>query len=98
MQRFRKSLCLFAAALTLVGGFGTGARAEADIAAIARDMYIFTFPLHEFYRVRYIRAINPTNPQRVPLNQFRHTRDLLNHTDRVVTSTRAHSSIYRAVH
>jgi hypothetical protein len=57
-----------------------------DIAAVARDMYIFTFPLHEFYRVRYLRVFNPANPQRVPINQFLHRRELIDHTFRVVTT------------
>lgn len=58
----------------------TRVRAENDVAAVARDMYIFTFPLHEFYRVRYATS------RRQPINQFWHFRKLLDHTARTVTT------------
>jgi hypothetical protein len=71
-------------AATLAGA--AGAHAEDDLAAAARDTYVYTFPLHEMYRVRYLADYSPANPRRVPVNHFLHRRELADHTSRGVTT------------
>ena len=63
-----------------------GAHAEDDLVAIARDTYVYTFPLYEMYRVRYLAHYSPANPRRVPVNHFLHRRELADHTSRGVTT------------
>jgi hypothetical protein len=63
-----------------------GAYAEDDLAAIARDAYVYTFPLYEMYRVRYQAHYSQANPRRVPVNHFLHRRELADHTSRSVTT------------
>ena len=53
--------------------------------AAARDAYIFTFPLHELYRVRAQRT-SAAGADGTPVNQFRHARALIDHTFRLVTT------------
>ena len=70
----------------LLGGTAPPARGEDALRAIARDAYVFTFPLHETYRVRYQMLYSPANPRRVPPNQFLKGRQLADHTSRRVTA------------
>ena len=62
------------------------AQSEKDIAAAARNAYIFTLPLQEMHRVRYLAHVFPANPLRVPINHFLHRRELSDHTHRRVTT------------
>jgi hypothetical protein len=64
----------------------SGAGTLINIAAIARDMYVFTFPLYEFYRVRSVILNSGLGLQPARINQFRHARQLSDHTARVVTA------------
>src|SRR5262249_16223208 len=64
----------------------TGAGTLADIAAVARDMYVFTCPLYEFYRVRSGGALSDASSQLAQINRFQHARDQLDHTYRRVTA------------
>ncbi len=82
----RALLATIVAALACSFGPSTLARAETDLAAIARDMYVFTFPLHENYRVRHLVTQAAPAPQRVATNAFLHRRDLVDHTSRRVTT------------
>src|SRR5262249_22287574 len=80
-----------AALVALVAGVRLTAIATAadpvdDLASIARDAYVFTFPLYENYRVRYLGHFSPANPRRVPLNHFNHQRALSDDTERAVTT------------
>ena len=47
-------------------------------------MYIFTFPLYEFYRIRSVGALGDS--QSAEINRFQHARELLDDTFRKVTS------------
>jgi len=77
-------------ALAVLASLGLAAPLHAqganDLAAIARDAYIFTLPLHEMNRVRTVTHFAPANPFRVPINQFLHRRELSDHSSRVVTT------------
>ncbi len=42
--------------------------------------WIYGYPAVEMYRVRHRRVFDPANKERVPLNQFHHARQLLDHT------------------
>ena len=78
--------CSIAAMLVLMLGSQAGARASDDLSAIARDAYIYAFPLYEMYRVRYQALYNPANPRRATVNRFAHRRELADHTSRAVTT------------
>ncbi|HJQ61213.1 MAG TPA: DUF1254 domain-containing protein, partial [Vineibacter sp.] len=53
---------------------------------LARRATVFFFPLYEMWRTRWNALFNPDNPRRVPENAFGHTRILLNHRARAVTT------------
>src|SRR5712692_3690731 len=59
---------------------------EEEAYAIGLQAYIYGFPVVEMYRLRYNSAFSPTNRNRVPLNQFRHRRELIDHTYSAVVS------------
>lgn len=82
----RPILCSIGVAFALMLGSASGARASDDLAAIARDAYIYTFPLYEIYRLRAPTQYRASDPRRVPINQFRHRRELADHTSRSVTT------------
>jgi len=69
-----------------LGGSAPHARAADALSTIARDAYVFTFPLYETYRVRYQMQYSPANPRRVPPNQFLKVRTLADSTSRRVTT------------
>src|ERR1700730_1563973 len=87
MPHFFSSARPIADALALMVCCALGARADDGLAEISRDAYIYTFPLHELYRLRYLALYNPINPQRVRVNQFVHRRELSDHTSRRVTTS-----------
>ena len=64
----------------------TDVRDIPDIPGLARDMYIFTFPLYEFYRLRSVGIISGLGSQPARINQFQHSRELIDHTYRIVPS------------
>ena len=72
--------------LLAIGSSGGSAATAEDLAAIARGAYIFTFPLYESYRVRYLALYSPANPRRAIPNEFRHRRELSGPGDRAVTT------------
>ena len=86
MPRVLTRLCSIAAMLGVMLGGAPGARAADDLAATARDAYIYAFPLYEMYRVRYQALYNPANPRRATVNRFVHRRGLSDHTSRLVTT------------
>src|SRR5438045_9782732 len=47
---------------------------------------IYGFPSLEMYRVRYRAVFDPDNKARAALNQFRHRRELIDHTMRLVVA------------
>jgi hypothetical protein len=73
----------------IAGASRERAVAADDLAAVAHDAYIFTFPLYENYRLRYQLIYNPANPRRATVNQFGHRRELSDHTSRAVTTPNA---------
>jgi len=86
MPRVLNGLCSIAALFAVMLGGAPGVRAGDDLSAAARDAYIYAFPLHEMYRVRYQALYNPANPQRAAVNRFLHRRALSDHTSRRVTT------------
>jgi hypothetical protein len=92
MTFVRRQILHFAAgalALPATARFGigqptSGVGAAADLAAIARDMYLFTFPLYQFYRTR-ITLMSSANPPQA-INALWHFRALLDHTFRTATN------------
>jgi hypothetical protein len=86
MPRVLNRVCSLAAVVAVMLGGATGARAGDDLAATARDAYIYAFPLYEMYRVRYQALYNPGNPRRATVNRFVHRRELADHTSRAVTT------------
>lgn len=77
------------ALLLAIGSLGGKPAAADDLASVARDAYIFTFPLYEMYRVRYLAQYSPANPRRALPNEFRHRRELSGPSDRAVTTPNA---------
>ena len=56
---------LAAAALLIVPlTLSPGAAPAPDLTDLARYAYIFTFPLYEMYRIRYLALCSPLNPPR----------------------------------
>ena len=56
---------LAAAALLIVTlTLSPGAAPAPDLTDLARYAYIFTFPLYEMYRIRYLALCSPLNPPR----------------------------------
>jgi hypothetical protein len=53
---------------------------------IGVQAYIYGYPLVEMYRIRFKAVFDPENKNRVPLNQFRHMRALLDHTATTVVA------------
>src|SRR5216684_146851 len=86
MPRVLNGVCSIAALFAVMLGGAPGAGAGDDLAAAARDAYIYAFPLHEMYRVRYQALYNPANPRRAAVNRFLHRRALSDHTSRGVTT------------
>jgi hypothetical protein len=86
MRRWPCLVFRFAALLTVIAGISGPALAAADVVALAHDAYIFTFPLYEVYRIRYLAECAPENPRRSVPNAFRHRRELTDYTSRVVTT------------
>jgi hypothetical protein len=86
MPQFRNRVRAIAAVLALLLCGAPGARGGDGLAELARDAYIYTFPLHEMYRVRYLSLYTWVNPQRVAVNHFAHRRALSDHTSRRVTT------------
>jgi hypothetical protein len=81
-----------AALLLAMGGGSSSANsapATDDLTAVARDSYVFTFPLYEMYRIRYLALCSPLNPRRAVPNTFRHRRELADATSRAVTAPNA---------
>ncbi|HTV89139.1 MAG TPA: DUF1254 domain-containing protein [Stellaceae bacterium] len=70
-------------------GNGRAAPAEDDLAAIARDAYVFTFPLYEMYRIRFLAECSPFNPHHATPNTFRHRRQPADANSRAVTTPNA---------
>jgi hypothetical protein len=65
------------------------AMAADDLAAMARDAYIFTFPLYESYRIRYLAQCSPLNREPSLPNRFRHRREPADRHSRSVTTPNA---------
>ena len=86
MRHFTARLSSVALLLALILCGSPGASADDGLSELARDAYIYTFPLHEMYRVRYQSLYNWVNPQRVAVNHFAHRRALSDHTSRRVTT------------
>ena len=86
MPRVLNGVCSIAALFAVMLGGAPGAGAGDDLAAAARDAYIYAFPLHEMYRIRYQALYQPANPQRAAVNRFLHRRELSDHTSRRVTT------------
>jgi hypothetical protein len=59
---------------------------EEEAYSIGLQAYIYGFPVVEMYRLRYLSAFSPTNPNRTPINQFRRRRELIDHTYTAVVS------------
>ena len=56
---------LAAAALLIVTlTLSPGAAPAPDLTDLARYAYVFTFPLYEMYRIRYLALCSPLNPPR----------------------------------
>src|SRR5580693_3122030 len=53
---------------------------------IGVQAYVYGYPLIEMYRIRFKGVCDPDNTQRVPLNRFRHRRELLDHTATTVVA------------
>jgi hypothetical protein len=86
MPRWLGRLCRSAVLIAAILAGIAGAHAEGDLTAVARDAYVYTFPLYEMNRVRYLAHYTPANPRRVPVNHFLHRRELADHTSRGVTT------------
>ena len=81
---------LAAAALLIVTPtLSPGAAPAPDLTDLARYAYIFTFPLYEMYRVRYLALCSPLNPRPAIINTFRHRRTLADAESRAVTTPNA---------
>jgi hypothetical protein len=78
--------CMALAALLGIALMPVEAQTQKELSAIARDAYIFTLPLHELHRIRYLTNVLPANPRRVPVNRLLHRRELSDHTSRAVTT------------
>jgi hypothetical protein len=59
---------------------------EEEAYSIGLQAYVYGFPVVEMYRLRYLSASSPTNPNRTPINQFRRRRELIDHTYTAVVS------------
>jgi hypothetical protein len=59
---------------------------DQELSALVRKTYVYSFPVYEMYRIRYMAVYNQNNPGRIGLNQFRHARKLADHTSRAVTA------------
>ena len=64
-----------------------------ELSDLVRRAYIYSFPVYEMYRVRYMTVYNPNNPYRLRLNQFGHARKLADYTNRAVTAPN-HDTLY----
>lgn len=63
---------------------GTSAAQTGD--ADLRQAFIVFYPMYEMARLRHLAVDEPTNPVRVPINQYQHGKRLLDHRARVVTA------------
>src|SRR5580704_487950 len=86
MSRWLRCAYWLRALLPIIAGINGPALAADDVASLARDAYIFSFPLYEVYRIRYLAECAPENPRRSVPNAFRHRRELTDYTSRVVTT------------
>lgn len=59
---------------------------EEHAYTVGVQAYVYGFPVVEMFRVRHARVFDPANKNRVPLNQFAHRRQLLDHTYKLVVS------------
>jgi len=81
---------LAAAALLIVTlTLSPGAAPAPDLTDLARYAYVFTFPLYEMYRIRYLALCSPLNPRPAIINTFRHRRTLADAESRAVTAPNA---------
>jgi hypothetical protein len=59
---------------------------EEEASKIGLEAYVYGFPVVEMYRLRYNSAFNPATTVRIPINQFRHRRELIDHNYSAVVS------------
>src|SRR5262249_31688025 len=59
---------------------------EEEAYTVGVQAYVYGFPVVEMYRTRFNTVYNPKTKNRTPLNQFRHQRQLLDHTFTSVVS------------
>ncbi len=59
---------------------------DGELSDLVKQVYVYTFPIHEMYRTRWEMVYDRANPKRADLNQFNHDRKLTDHTQRWVTT------------
>ena len=58
----------------------------ADLEPVITEAYRYALPVYEIARLRYRQSFDPSNPHRVPVNTLTHSRNLADHTSRMVTT------------
>ena len=53
---------------------------------IGVQAYVYGYPLVEMYRIRFKAVFDPESKPRIPLNHFKHARELLDHTATTVVA------------
>ncbi|HVN97562.1 MAG TPA: DUF1254 domain-containing protein [Syntrophorhabdaceae bacterium] len=59
---------------------------DRELSALANKAYVYSFPVYETYRIRYMTIYGLKNPTHGGFNQFEHARKLGDHTFRTVTA------------
>jgi hypothetical protein len=59
---------------------------DRELSDLVQRAYIYSFPVYEMVRTRYMAVYNPANPGRTALNRFVHARKLADSTARAVTT------------
>lgn len=70
--------------LLILSGYGDCGQREKtastdDVRTIAKEAYIYAFPILEFYRLEYLKGVLPK-----AFNKMTHSRDLLTHKDKTI--------------
>ncbi len=87
-------LAMLSACQSTSGGAGAsstqaaaGAVSEAEVRTIARDAYLYGFPIVEEYKVLYAQAVNQGGPDfKAPFNQIGNTANVFTPQDKAIVS------------